>query len=164
MLPVTQDKFGDKEGNCFAACLASILHLPLESVPNFCSKPSTWWDDTNKWLAKDGLRLLSMQAEGDWQAAVLEGLYVIYSGKGPRGFNHCCVGLNGIIVWDPHPSRDGLEKIELVDLFIATAPEQRTVRGCINNTWLTLDEALKRIKALENEVKHLQLCLNRGQL
>lgn len=33
MIPVFQTILGPERGNCFAACLASILEVPLETVP-----------------------------------------------------------------------------------------------------------------------------------
>lgn len=51
MKAIDQTTFG-KEGNCFAASLASVLELPLDSVPNFCvAYPSDWFAKTNEWLA-----------------------------------------------------------------------------------------------------------------
>jgi hypothetical protein len=35
MTPHTQRDLGDETGDCFATCIASILDIPLESVPNF---------------------------------------------------------------------------------------------------------------------------------
>lgn len=35
MKPVYQTLFGSFEGNCFPACIASILEIPLEEVPHF---------------------------------------------------------------------------------------------------------------------------------
>jgi hypothetical protein len=35
MIPVYQTIFNNVNGNCWAAVWASLLHLPLEQVPNF---------------------------------------------------------------------------------------------------------------------------------
>jgi hypothetical protein len=42
-------------GDCFSACVASILELPIEEVPNFfhCND---FWDGCNKFLANRGYK------------------------------------------------------------------------------------------------------------
>lgn len=59
MKPVHQTNFQRGTGNCFAACLASILEMPLEEVPNFCHEGSdadgsTWLERTARWLEERG--------------------------------------------------------------------------------------------------------------
>ena len=52
MKPVFQDRYGSADGNCFEACLASILELPLTSIPDFVrNNPPDWWDRAVRWLA-----------------------------------------------------------------------------------------------------------------
>jgi hypothetical protein len=52
MKPVFQNKHGTDDGNCFEACVASILEIPLESVPPFVlNNPEDWWDKAVLWLA-----------------------------------------------------------------------------------------------------------------
>ena len=46
MILVKQTKFGKGEGNCFPACLASVLELSLEEVPEI--RGENWISDTNK--------------------------------------------------------------------------------------------------------------------
>lgn len=36
MKPAMQTKFGEYEGDCFAACIASLFELPIEDVPDLC--------------------------------------------------------------------------------------------------------------------------------
>lgn len=67
MTPVMQIDFGDGTGDCFAACLASILDLPLEAVPNFRriqteSNTSDMILDADQWLrANHGKRFISIE-------------------------------------------------------------------------------------------------------
>ena len=112
MIPVTQtillgDPSGER-GNCFAACIASILELPIEQVPNFCNHDD-WRLRTNEWLSLRGLAYLDVNLVGDARDELVRfwGYHVI-SGDGPRGVRHAVVGLRGEIVWDPHPTRAGL--------------------------------------------------------
>ncbi len=101
MIRVDQTKFGDRHGNCFTACIASILEMPITEVPNFCAEFEDWEAATQLWLGDLDLRLEHI-SPGDMPPA---GRHYVVSGMGPRGLRHSCVGLDGAIVHDPHPSR-----------------------------------------------------------
>lgn len=115
MTPVHQNIFGEGKGNCWAACIASILNLPIEEVPNFCGEPErneNWLTDTDKWLQERGLRIVRFEgASGIWMQ---EGTHVIANGKSPRGdFFHVIVMTvrdgQFYMAHDPHPSGAGLD-------------------------------------------------------
>lgn len=55
MTPVYQTIFDDKRGNCMQACTASILDLPLESVPNFIDYRD-WRGEMFDFFLKHGYR------------------------------------------------------------------------------------------------------------
>jgi hypothetical protein len=106
MKPIHQTTFGQDNGNCFSACIASILEVPLGTVPNFC-KDSTgnWRENTNIWLAQFGLAYIDIHLAGDLRDNLVDywGYHVI-AGKGPRGVQHAIVGYKGVPYFDPHPS------------------------------------------------------------
>lgn len=125
MIPQTQTKFGEG-GDCFAACIASILEYSIRDVPNFAVPYATnWLFQAQCWLAERGKGLASIRFPSrEFLLRSIEannftsGHYII-SGPSPRGpWLHSCVGCGGEIVHDPHPSRDGFdqsdwEKIEI---------------------------------------------------
>lgn len=121
MIPVQQTRFG-KDGNCFSACLASILELRVGAVPNFAEKGERWFDSANAWAAKRGLRLVAVPAhelerlDNDaWAETVLdEGCpsEFIAAGPGPRSLKHAVVMRAGKMVHDPHPGGEGLKEIQ----------------------------------------------------
>lgn len=43
MTKVYQTKYGKDTGNCFAACLASVLDLPIESIPEEIQEDKDWY-------------------------------------------------------------------------------------------------------------------------
>lgn len=61
MKPVMQTKFGE-EGNCWTACLASILELDIAYVPDFVNiyqdSEMRWFYEAQKWLRKMDLMIL----------------------------------------------------------------------------------------------------------
>lgn len=114
MIPVDQDMFydpdaapGEQRGNCWSACIASLLELPLHDVPNFVQVHvdggENWWAHT--------IRFLDDRGYGLWSAEPDEDDYVIATGVSPRGngnVHHAVINRGGTMVHDPHPSRAGL--------------------------------------------------------
>lgn len=86
MIPVYQTRHGP-EGNCFEACLASILEIGIEQVPVFSG-----WDDLRKWLTARNWLLEFGRSDG----------HAIASVQTLRGI-HAVVCLDGQIVHDPSP-------------------------------------------------------------
>jgi len=112
MVPVDQTIFEKGRGNCFAACLASILECEITDVQNFPDGVAyDWRRIINEWLAPLKLHYIDMLLNGDGrdELSAFWGYHII-SGISPRDnkINHAVVGFNGEIVFDPHPSRDGL--------------------------------------------------------
>ncbi len=101
MIPVEQTVTTFPGGNCFAACVASILELPLDAVPNFQSRD--WLDEWQEWLRPRNLGLLHFgHREGD-DAFIPRG-YAILGADSPRGdWLHAVVTCDGVICWDPSP-------------------------------------------------------------
>lgn len=119
MKPVDQTTFGMPEGNCFAACVASVLEVPLDSVPNFCAEKN-WFERFAHWLRPKNL-LPVMFLTNDAQAFVGDA-FVLVGGDAARGHKHSVVYCGGVMVHDPHPDRAGLITIEDVMLFVAIDP------------------------------------------
>ena len=125
MIPVQQTifgrgpDFGESVGNCFAACIASILEIPLDDVPNFCNSQE-WVADLRAWLRPWGLYYLDVRIPKK-DADLLDGYHVI-SGTSPRGCQHSVVGYHGKMVHDPHPSGDGVSGELLFGLLVLSRP------------------------------------------
>ena len=100
MTPVDQTTFA-AEGNCFSACVASILDLPIERVPWFMGPVENgkgWWDRFCAWCDANGVRTTY---NGD-PTNVPAG-YAIMTGRSPRSSRyHAVVALDGAMVHDPH--------------------------------------------------------------
>jgi hypothetical protein len=112
MIPVYQTMTiaNDDVGNCYNACVASILELPLREVcpvlPNF---EGNYWGEWHRWLAERGLELnCHLTKDG-----VPKG-FAIATGYGGRTFPeghkkagepilHAAVVFNGELVHDPFP-------------------------------------------------------------
>ena len=114
MKRVMQTKFGGKEGNCWAACIASILELNIEEVPNFCAgedidgkpcDPNQWFNMTINWLKRRGYTMIFFLKPNIFRPDAFH----IISGRSPRGaYDHCVVAYGMEMRHDPHPSGDFL--------------------------------------------------------
>lgn len=123
MIPVYQTIFGAPDGNCFQACIASVLELPLDDVPHFCKGDNPhWMRDTLDFLRPVGLSLLTVHLPEGLDAEDLPDAWCVLSGPGPRGHRHSVVGRGGMMVHDPHPDGTGLLAVEEYDLFVAIDP------------------------------------------
>lgn len=73
MIPVTQTKGGgpdvppEQRGDCFDACLASLLEVDIADVP--CPHSDTWWDDAQAAVARHGYRIVMLASEAEFTAA-----------------------------------------------------------------------------------------------
>ena len=112
MIPVfqTMTVANDGVGNCFNACVASILERPLRDVcpvlPNF---DGAYWGEWTKWLATLGLELNFVPLDRGAPKG-----FAIASGTGGRSYPdghpkagqpilHAAVVFNGELVHDPFP-------------------------------------------------------------
>jgi hypothetical protein len=106
MKPVMQTRFGFPNGNCYAACVASILEMPIEDMPVIAADED-FNDRWDAWYAEHGLARVTFRPGADWKP---KGYYVlcgksprdIFNGKGER-VDHATVGLDGNFVHDPNP-------------------------------------------------------------
>jgi hypothetical protein len=123
MKPVFQTKF-NSEGNCFAACVASLLACDINEVP-FLGKEESWEDyelRLNDFL-KQRYQLFVYCTAYDLEQyeyffqVDLKDTYYIVAGDAERGFFHSVVYKNGKLAHDPHPSGVGLLNVQTVYLF-----------------------------------------------
>lgn len=125
MKPIKQTKISSEDGtihgNCFRACIASILEIDIDSIPAFEDMGTEWHMPFFKFLNEnnletDGTRYKHIDSF-EFDLINYEGIYgyIIVNGKSPRTYvtrGHSVVYKNGQMVHDPHPSNDGLLEIE----------------------------------------------------
>lgn len=126
MIPVTQlnrHKPPHSYGDCERACIASLLELPCDYVPNFCEpgpgedfSHSAWETRRRAWLAKHGLvaihqcyhESLDLDAVLAGTANHQAGLYFILTGESRNHVNHSVIACDGAIVHDPSIDQSGI--------------------------------------------------------
>lgn len=115
MTPIKQnvlyDKGGIGNGNCFAACLASLLDVPLWMVPPFEQMfgRDDWRSRANEWLGY--FFCLQLVRTGGHDAAAMPTFYIA-NGLSRRGVYHSTIYSAGKLVHDPHFSEGGIDAVE----------------------------------------------------
>ena len=112
MVPTLQSRTGPR-GNCMSACVASLLELPIDAVPDFLREPGDtsifdWSTRLDEFLRPYGLYALHFSGS----SGVFPGCLHIITGWSPRGRPHACVGQGRRVVFDPHPDQTGLSAID----------------------------------------------------
>ena len=123
MIPIMQTICDFENGDCFRACVASILELPIEKIPNFMGNGPNFFDENiRKWGDENKIRMIDIQFHDEENRdKSLKDCYIIASGKSPRNndFMHSIVWFNGKIIHDPHPDKNGIVgNPEIFTLFI----------------------------------------------
>lgn len=104
-----------QHGDCQRAVLASLLELPIEQVPHFLQDANgdatEYWESLQRFCRSHGFVYLVVPARSGGGFFGDDGdVFHEISGPSPRGngVTHAVVGRNGEVVFDPHPSREGL--------------------------------------------------------
>mmetsp|Transcript_777 Transcript_777/g.1495 ORF Transcript_777/g.1495 Transcript_777/m.1495 type:complete len:135 (+) Transcript_777:50-454(+) len=130
---VLQNDFSPGTGNALQACVASILELPLESVPNFIVH-SDPYAELHKFSQSKGLGFMKVETpDGSLPfppSSQDTDVFCILAGPSPRGAHkHAVVGkANGktlTCVADPHPDATMLGGAPVwAGFFVALNPAQ----------------------------------------
>ena len=124
MIKINQTRFGgidkpiSERGNCFQACLASILEIPLEQAFDCVPFESDldpeatefeqqhWYVAFNKWLEQFGLGSIYLEWQPDTPTGTELTGYHLAAVKSSMRKNgrHCVVIHNGEFVHDPNPN------------------------------------------------------------
>lgn len=134
MIKYTQNKLSLKgsdgkwltHGNCYQTTIACLLEIPPSEVPNvevlFDMEGDLWYRVMWEFLKSKGYEIItdsrfmvfhdknydiSHEERAKFKEELLDKPYLV-SGKSSRGVNHICIYQNGKMVWDCHPSREGI--------------------------------------------------------
>lgn len=140
MWPQKQTILGTENGNCYPACLATLLCIPIAEVPNFYSEenrgrytPEESNNNIRRWLNGHGLdclRLVHTPNLMDWFRGTRTPIVATIKSPRHEGFNHAVVYVGHHFAFDPHPdakAEEGREIIE-IEVFLAlkmAGPQKR---------------------------------------
>jgi Fe-S-cluster containining protein len=111
--PIFQTRFGKPHGNCFAACVVSIIGGRIEDFPDLSDlvEDSVEANTTRQkriegYMKKCGYGII--RCVGNMPPRQ----HVVAVGEGPRDLRHACVFLEGKLTHDPCPSGGGLKEVD----------------------------------------------------
>lgn len=103
-------------GNCLQAAVASFMKVDLGFVPDFANLGPLddggfgiwWWELFNGYFVSHGY-LIRTVGLSQGNKPIPDQRCLLF-GPSPRGngIQHVVVAEHGDVIWDPHPSRDGL--------------------------------------------------------
>lgn len=130
MFKVDQTCFGGKDasleeqGNCFQACVATILQIPLEEAFD-CRGPQNdlgWFEDFNEWLGEYGLGCIFIESteEKPVVSSGFRGIHMVECRSETlyQGERHVIVAKDGHLLHDPNPHADRQGEIQGIYLFV----------------------------------------------
>ena len=118
MQPVTQRIISPVNGDCLRCCVASLLEIDYDDVPNFIEYGrSKWYEQFWKFLNSKGFDLHGVSSHQATKPDIhsFEGVdgYIITAGPSLRykESTHAVIYKDGKLAHDPHPSRDGIPEV-----------------------------------------------------
>jgi hypothetical protein len=97
------------KGNCYTACLASLLECKIEDLPAFheFQADGSWFTVTFEILKKYGLTMDVNHKD------LIPEYYSIALGPSPRGhWGHAVIYYKDKLFHDPHPEGNGLKSVD----------------------------------------------------
>lgn len=109
---------GSIRGNCFRACLSSIMDLDIEDIPHFEDMGQEWHEPFFNFLKEKNYEFEGTGQKKNFDKLKryegIEGCVIVF-GKSPREYvksGHAVIYKNGEFFFDPHPSNEGLTEVE----------------------------------------------------
>lgn len=124
MIPKLQSVLSER-GDCLAACLSSLLEIPLEDVPRFHElDDAEWWLDMQAWLSSLGYQfvLVALPENMPW-FSLYDSVECMMIGKTANGVLHAvcgeCRGEQFLCTFDPLTGeKPRIESIDFVGFLI----------------------------------------------
>lgn len=121
MKPVFQSRVHKTLGDCVSACVASLLHLPLDEVPNFMEAAKThgelsWYVKFCHYMAEHGHLVTGQSDNGEERFFGVNGYTTaVVDSQVFKGATHCVVieVSSGEVVHDPNPDNRPYRKDEI---------------------------------------------------
>ncbi len=123
MKPVYQTIFEPPRGDCWRACIATLLERSIDEVPNFAEwyleDEGEAWQKYLGWLAERGWFIAYFPGNGihdaPYSMALPGDTPIMVTVQSPRGpWNHCVIMTADMtkVLWDPFPNAPG-ERAEM---------------------------------------------------
>lgn len=129
MIPMDQTLFLDENGkdigNCYIACMASLLERPIGAIPNFVDdyEDWEWFDRCRRWCREElGMDILAIDFNASSPDFKLHGFWIAVGETEFSECNHAVIYYDDNMVHDPHPRKGGISRLKYGHTFIALDP------------------------------------------
>ena len=122
MKKLNQTKYGE-EGNCFAACIASLFEVEIADIP-FLAEYKNWDEYLNvlNSILRNKFEVILLHGEfKDWEDYLKENYidsYYIVSGDSNKGLEHAVIYKNGELFHNPNNLGTEIINIKHVYVFL----------------------------------------------
>lgn len=129
-----QQQRKEPNGDCLRACIASLLEVKIERVPDFVLAPElpdktypAWWVALQSWLAEMGLWFLEVQLPPNmpWMPIPLPSLCILF-GETTTGIKHAivgrCDGADFFPIFNPWPEAEFAGGVAAVGFILSRDP------------------------------------------
>ena len=135
MKKVYQTVFTNEEntvhGNCLCACIASLLGIDINEVPEINEAGADWFRMLFKFMTEKGYEVggtaRNLQHLIDINCQGVDGLY-IGCGLSPRKHvkngHAVLIDIKGNLIHDPHPSGDGILRLDYIIIIEKLTPQK----------------------------------------
>lgn len=118
---------GQQRGNCWTACIASMLGLSIDEVPDFVQLDvdggEDWWFHTLRWLGERGYLLIFRDpAKPGPEPYIQCGLSPRSPAADGKPVYHAVIYQGGQLIHDPHP--DGLGVATIEDAYVVVPRDE----------------------------------------
>ena len=143
MLKIYQDRFGgndapiEQRGNCFQACVAYVLQIPLEEAfDHTFLNDDEWLDEFNKWLEQYNLGcvFIEMSEEKPVSTSVFKGIHIAecMSKTLYQGERHAVVMRDHFeLLHDPNPNATEQGDFQGIYVFVPLEPAKMVRTGAM---------------------------------
>lgn len=129
MKPVYQKLLYERDGrgDCLRCAVASLFELDYDKVPAFEDMDeNNWWGHYCHYINSLGFYVIFNTVPEN--ARPNPDCIYIANGKSARGVLHSVVYEGNKMIHDPHPSGNGIKRVESYELFVAKKPEKQKFR------------------------------------
>lgn len=105
MTPIFQTNYGKGNGNCLTACVASILDVPISSLPEFCVD-GEWFARLDEFCRENGFFLLYWRHSRDLPIICLNSYLILLLSLQGENDLHAVVGKSSVESKDPITNKE----------------------------------------------------------
>ena len=99
---IKQTIAGQGRGNCFGACIASLLEVDIDEIPSLTKDQHIdWVNIMNRYLATKGYYMVHKKPDGNFEFELEGPVIGVVPSTNFEDQLHAVIWYDGTIIWDP---------------------------------------------------------------